>query len=156
MRFRFVNGTSLTIETSGEVVCNTSFTNNSDSRLKDNQATASLSEMLAIFDAVEVKTYERNDLSGQKRVGFIAQELEAALTGSFAHIVGQGTKQPPSASAVQAEPVEPIEGEVPVEAEPEPEQPQESFKTLDYARLTTILWGVCKGLKARIEALEAR
>ncbi len=38
MRFatnRFVNGTSLTIETSGAVVCNTTFTNNSDGRLKD-------------------------------------------------------------------------------------------------------------------------
>ena len=145
MRFatnRFINGTSLSIESSGAVVCNTSFTNNSDARLKDNQAKASLSEMMAIFDAVEVKTYERNDLSGQKRVGFIAQELEACLTGNFAHIVGQGTTQSTSAAT------EPVEGEIPMA--------EETFKTVDYSRLVTVLWGTCKTLQQRIEVLESR
>ena len=28
--------------------------------------------------------------------------------------------------------------------------------TLDYARLTAVLWGVCKRLQRRVEALEAR
>ena len=145
MRFatnRFVNGTSLTVETSGAVVCNTSFTNNSDGRLKENHATASLTEMMAIFDAVDVKTYERNDLGGQPRVGFIAQDLEHVCTGNFAHIVGEGTKQSTATAAV--------DGEEPVE-----EQPQETFKTVDYSRLVVILWGICKDLKARIGALEA-
>ena len=61
MRFatnRFVNLTSLTIEASGQVVCNSSMCNTSDSRLKDNQTPASLSDMQSIFDAVEVKTYQ--------------------------------------------------------------------------------------------------
>ena len=145
MRFatnRFINGTSLSIESSGAIVCNTSFTNNSDARLKDNQAKASLSEMLAIFDAVEVKTYERNDLSGQKRVGFIAQDLEAALTGNFAHIVGQGTKQSTSAA------MEPVEGEIPMA--------EDTFKTVDYSRLVTVLWVVCKILALRLYVLESR
>ncbi len=143
MRFatnRFANATSLTIETNGAVVCNTTFTNNSDGRLKDNQTTASLTEMMAIFDAVDVKTYERNDLAGQPRVGFIAQELEAALTGNFAHIVGQGTRQTTSTQA----------GAETSEAE----EPTETFKTIDYARLTAVLWGVCKTLQQRIGALE--
>ncbi len=139
---RFVNATSLTIETSGAVVCNTTFTNNSDGRLKDNQTEASLSEMMAIFDAVDVKTYERNDLAGQPRVGFIAQELEAALTGNFTHIVGQGTRRSTSTMAG-------------AEASEAPEEPEETFKTVDYARLTAILWGVCKTLQQRIGALEA-
>ena len=47
--------------------------------------------MQAIFDGVEVRTYERNDMGGQKRVGFIAQEIEAVLPESYRHIVGQGT-----------------------------------------------------------------
>ncbi len=146
MRFatnRFVNGTSLTIETSGAVVCSTSFTNNSDSRLKDNQAAASLTQMMAIFDAVEVKTYDRNDLLGQPRVGFIAQDLQVVCTGNFAHIVGEGTIQSTATAAVDG-------------GEPVEEQPQTSFKTVDYSRLVTVLWGVCKDLKARVEILEAR
>ena len=30
-----------------------------------------------------------------------------------------------------------------------------SLKGIDYGRLTTVLWGVCKILIARVEALEA-
>ena len=133
MRFatnRFVNATSLTIEANCQVVCNSSMCNTSDSRLKDNQTPASLSDMQAIFDAVEVMTYDRNDLGGQKRVGFIAQEIEAVLPESYRHIVGQGT-----ISKGETEEGEPID---------------ESIKTLDYARLVCVLWGVCKGLKQRI------
>ena len=65
--------------------------------------------MMAIFDAVEVKTYERNDLGGQPRVGFVAQDLEAVCLGNFAHIVGQGTRQSVSA------PAGPESSEAPVE-----------------------------------------
>ncbi len=143
MRFatnRFSNATSLTIETSGAVVCNTTFTNNSDGRLKDNQVTASLAECTAIFDAVDVKTYERNDLGGQPRVGFVAQELEAVCTGNFAFIVGEGTRQSVSVPT----------GPETEEAQGEPE----TFKTVDYARLVTVLWGTVKGLQQRISALE--
>ena len=145
MRFatnRFVNPTSLTIETSGAVVCSTSFTNNSDGRLKDNQTPAPLAEMKAIFDAVDVKTYDRNDLGGQPRCGFIAQELQAVCTGNYAHIVGEGTKQRISTAAVDGEPPD--------------EEPLETFKTVDYSRLVTVLWGVCKTLQQRIEVLESR
>jgi hypothetical protein len=129
---RFNNPTSLTIENNGAVVCNTSFTNNSDTRLKDNQQSADLDEIQTVFDAVEVKTYERNDLSGQKRVGFIAQEFEAVLPEVFKHIVGDGTLK-------RSE-----------------ESDEEVIKTLDYSRLTTILWGVCKRLQNRLDVLEAR
>ena len=90
--------------------------------------------MQAILDAVEVMTYERNDLGGQKRVGFIAQEFEAVLPESYRHIVGQGT-----ISKGDTE-----------EGEPE------TIKVIDYSRLVCVLWGVCKGLKQRIEVLESR
>ena len=108
--------------------------NTSDSKLKDNQALASLSELQGIFDAVDVKTYERNDLNGQKRVGFIAQDFEAAVSGHehFKHIVGEGTLQRTADSEV------------------------EEIKSLDYSRLVTVLWGVCKNLEKRVQALEAR
>ena len=91
--------------------------------------------MQAIFDAVEVMTYERNDLGGQKRVGVIAQEIEAVLPESYRHIVGQGTIS---------------------KGETEEGEPIEETKVLDYSRLVCALWGVCKGLKQRIEDLESR
>ena len=79
-------------------------------------------------------TYERNDLDGAKRVGFIAQDLEAALLGHeyFQHIVGEGTFQRTQESEVEV------------------------IKTVDYARLTAILWGVCKNLEKRIDELESK
>jgi hypothetical protein len=124
----------LTIEANGAVVCNTSFTNNSDSKLKDNQQPASLADLQGIFDAVEVKIYERNDLNGQKRVGFIAQDFEAAVSGHehFKHIVGEGTLQRTEDSE------------------------EESIKSLDYARLCVVLWGALKNMQKRIEVLESK
>ena len=92
--------------------------------------------MQAIFDAVEVKTYEHNDMGGQKRVGFIAQEIEAVLPENYRHIVGQGT-----ISRDKNEEGDPIE---------------ETIKTVDYALLVAVLWGTCKNLEKRVQALEAR
>ena len=139
MRFatnRFVNLTSLTIEANGTLTCASGMCSASDSRLKDNQTPADPSVIQAIFDGVEVRTYQRNDMAGQKRVGFIAQEIEAVLPESYRHIVGQGT-----ISRGENEEGEPLE---------------ETIKTVDYARLVCILWGVCKGLEKRVAILEAR
>lgn len=108
----------------------------SDSRLKDNQTLADPSVMQAIFDGVEVRTYQRNDMAGQKRVGFIAQEIEAVLPENYRHIVGQGT-----IFRGTTESGESIE---------------ETIKTVDYARLVAVLWGVVKGLEKRVGILEAR
>ena len=47
----------------------------SDRRLKDDIIDVDLS---SIFDAVEPKHYSRNDKGGERRVGFIAQDIEAA------------------------------------------------------------------------------
>ena len=127
---RFSNLTSLTIEANGTLTCASGMCSASDSRLKDNQTPASLGDMQAIFDGVDVKTYERNDLNSQKRVGFIAQEIEAVLPESYRHIVGQGT-----ISRDKTEEGESIE---------------ETIKTVDYSRLVCVLWGVCKNLEKRV------
>ena len=82
---RFVNLKSLSIEASGAVVCSTSFTNNSDTKLKDNQQIANLDEIQNIFNKINVKTSERNDLQNQKRVGFIAQDFDKVLPEYFKH-----------------------------------------------------------------------
>ena len=77
-----------------------------------------------VFDAVDVKQYERTDIEGN-RIGFIAQDLVKVLPIEYDNIA------------------------------------QMSYTTgnplwgLDYARLTTILWGVCKNLQSRVDALES-
>ncbi len=48
----------------------------SDERLKDDVVPCDLS---SIFDAVEPMCYSRNDRGGERRVGFIAQQIERAV-----------------------------------------------------------------------------
>ena len=83
----------------------------------------------AILAAVGVKTYSRNDLDGQKRVGFIAQELQEACDGHCAHIASSS-----------------------------PDVDQEGTSTLqvDYSRLVTVLWSVCEDLTARVAIQSAQ
>ena len=66
------------------------------------------------------------------RLGFIAQEVEAACPSAWGNLVGtaQYAKEPGDAET--------------------------SIKTLDYARLTAVLWQCTRSLLARVEALEAR
>jgi hypothetical protein len=101
------------------------YLSSSDQRIKNDIRDASLQSCQQVFDAVEVKTYERTDLAPGKRIGFIAQDVQGSLPEEFANLVGTR----PSGL-----------GEV---------------LTLDYSRLVCVLWGVVKNLQARIEALEA-
>ena len=120
---------AVTMGVSPLTVVSTTYT--SDRRLKDDIEDASLADCKAIFDAVEVKTFEwKRD--GQRSVGFIAQEVEAALpeNGKFKDIVNRSTYQP-------TEEDEPLE-----------------IKTLDYSRMAAVLWGVVKQLEARVAVLE--
>ena len=72
------------------------------------------------------KTYLRHDLQGKpSRIGFIAQDLEAVIPEEWTNLVGESTKDA---------------GQL--------------IKGLDYARLTAILWSVCKNLDARVKQLE--
>jgi hypothetical protein len=98
----------------------------SDRALKSDIEDASLQSCQEVFDAVEVKTYERTDLAPGKRVGFIAQDIQQSLPAEFANLVGT---RPETAGA----------GEL---------------LTLDYSRLVCVLWGVVKNLSSRLEALE--
>ena len=113
--------------------------NASDARLKTpDPPAASSDEALQMLKAVEAKVYERLDLPGTgSRLGFIAQEVEAALLeatapNTWGNIVGTST----------------------VAAERGGEE--QEIKTLDYARLNCVLWQCCRSMLARIESLEAR
>ena len=54
----------------GNVVCNTSFTDVSDSRVKTEIAKADVAELKQLFDSVEAKQYKRPDMNGDLRQGF--------------------------------------------------------------------------------------
>ena len=107
----------------GNVVCNTSFTNLSDSRVKTEMAEADVAELKQLFDSVEAKQYKRPDMNEDLRLGFASNDFSGAkwknLTGTARW--SDGTE----------------------------------MITLDYSHLTSVLWGVCKGFQARLDALEA-
>ena len=63
----------------GNVVCNTSFTDLSDSRVKTEIAEADVAELLQLFDSVEAKQYKRPDMNGDLRLGFASQERSGRI-----------------------------------------------------------------------------
>ena len=59
----------------GNVVCNTSFTNLSDSRVKTEMAEADVAELQQLFDSVEAKQYKRPDMNEDLRLGFASNDF---------------------------------------------------------------------------------
>ena len=126
------NATVLTFSSTNQnVTCAGNFSSNSDRALKDNETPITVQEAGLIIDTVEAKKYTRND-TGEDRHGFVAQDLETACTGNFAHIVG-------STPATDDE-AEEIEGA--------------TIKTVDYSRLVAILWTTVRELRSRVQELE--
>ena len=70
----------------GNVVCNTSFTNLSDSRVKTEMAKADVAELQQLFDSVEAKQYKRPDMNEDLRLGFASDDFAGTkwknLTGT--------------------------------------------------------------------------
>ena len=83
---------------------------------------------------VSAKTYRRLDLpEGEgERLGFIAQDVEAACPNAWANLVGTANYRW-SGNGDGGE-----------------------IRTLDYARLVCPLWQACRSMLARIEMLEER
>ena len=67
-------------------------------------------------------------MNNEKRVGFISNEFDEKLNDDMKNVTGSLKNE---------------EGE-------------HITTTLDYARLTTILWSVCQNLNERIKVLEAK
>ena len=108
----------------GHINC-ASLTQTSDRRIKTNIVDADLDSIQELFDSIQVKQYERTDIPGP-RIGFIADDIQDAVPEEFGNIVYNHYTEE--------------EG---------------NMLALDYARLgSTILWGMCKNLQARVEALE--
>ena len=105
----------------------------SDSRLKTDQMIVPVTDLTNIFSAIETKEYDLhrgNDIDGEelpteRRVGFIADDVHAAIAGSgWSNIVSSKMKN------------------------------DVDYLTLDYSRLVCVLWGHVKSLTARVAVLE--
>ena len=110
----------------GECIANFGFQNLSDEKLKHDVESAGLEELQQVFDAVVPKWYRRTQGSQKRTLGFIANEVRE--TGA----VGQ---------SLCGKLVDEELGEL---------------VTLDYNRMCCVLWKVCQGLQARVEALERK
>ena len=106
----------------------------SDSRLKTGQSVVPGDTLTSIFNAIDTMEYDLhrgNDTDGEelpteRRVGFIADNVKAAIDGTgWSNIVSSKIKN------------------------------NEDYLTLGYSRLVCILWGHVKALTARVAALEA-
>jgi hypothetical protein len=120
--------TAIAINTSGIVTTIKGWTNTSDNILKDNQEIAQLNELEDILNNVNVKTYTRNDKDNEYEIGFVAQELEAVLTEKY-----QGLVKDVNVDVGFGE---------------------KTYKSIDYSRMTCILWGIVKNQQQRIQTLE--
>ena len=82
---------------------------------------------------VSARTYERLDLEpGKSWIGFIAQEVRDAAPPLFGGLVGTSSHSDSQGST------------------------EREILTLDYGRLSAVLWQSCRSLLARVEALEAK
>ena len=115
---------NLTVNGNAQAVA---FTSTSDASIKAGATIAPQDACRQIFDAVQAQTYTRTDGPEGKRIGFLAQDVEAALGASsmgITNIVTRDVSDP-------------------------------SLLALDYIRLLPILWQTTKALQERIAALEA-
>ena len=113
--------------TGGATIFYQGISNLSDQKVKDQQEDISATDCWAILDQVKPKSYVRNDLQNQPRVGFLAQDLQKACTGPFACIVGEAEQD---------------DGE--------------KLLTVDYARINTILFRCVQDLHSRLQVLETQ
>ena len=104
-----------------------------DRRLKDNEKECLIADVGAIVDRVCAKTYERNDRNGELRVGFIADDLKEECQGHYACILGEQPILDDEGGEIQ--------GSIPI-------------LTVDYPRITSLLWTTVRDLRSRVQALE--
>ena len=106
----------------------------SDRSLKGDAQDVSTEHSLNMLRAVSAKTYQRLDLpdGDGERLGFIAQDIDAACPSAWANLVGT-TQYKWSGNGEGGD-----------------------IRTLDYARLVCPLWQACRSMLARIEMLEER
>ena len=112
---------------------------NSDQSIKTNVRSLNAADALNCLKTVEAKVYDRTDGPQGTRVGYIAQDVQAALPSDWQNVV----------RSTATEEVTDSNGQVVTPADP-------GLLQIDYSRMGPILWQCCRSLLARIEALEAK
>ena len=84
-----------------------------------------------MLENINVKTYTRNDMEeGNKRLGFIAQDVKTYLPDKFDNIIGSN-----------------------IITDEQGENSKEMM-TMGYARMVCVLWEIVQNQNERIKALE--
>ena len=104
------------LKSNGNAVLSGSLTQNSDASLNDNVEDVGLTHCMHMLENIHAKTYARNDMEKNKRLGFIAQDVNAYLPDKFDDIIGS--------SMITDE-----QGEN-----------SKQIKTMGYARMVCVLW----------------
>jgi hypothetical protein len=110
---------------SGSLSAN-NFVTTSDQRIKENVQNISLHDCLRLIKTVHPKTYNRIDMDGASRIGYIAQDLDKELKDNYRCIMGSS------------------------------EDSNGSLLALDYSRMVVILHGALLNALNRIEVLESK
>ncbi len=91
--YRNTNTAAVTaqLSCSQDILCDRSVTANafvstSDRSIKQNIQDADLDACMDLFHAVEVKTYQRTDVAGE-RIGYIAQDVQQNQPAQFGNLV---------------------------------------------------------------------
>ena len=109
--------------------------NASDESLKTpNPPEANAEDCLRLVRHVSARVYERTDLPGTGlRIGFIAQEVQSACPDAFGNLIGTAQHSSDHEGTNERE-----------------------ILTLDYARLSAVLWQCCKDMDRRLQEQEQR
>ena len=123
----------LSLKSNGSAVLSGSLTQNSDASLKCNVEDVGLTDCTDMLGNINVKTYTRNDMEeGNKRLGFIAQDLKAHLPDKFDNIIGSST-------------ITNEQGEN-----------SKEIMAMGYARVVCVLWEIVRNQNERIKALGSK
>ena len=98
----------------------------SDQRIKTDVEYADPAECLRLVSAVKPRTYKRLDMNLAPRLGYVAQEWDAQLTGGYRCIMGAG------------------------------EDENGPLLALDYSRICPVIHGALLGVMSKLEAALAR
>ena len=127
------NYQGLSLKSNGGAVLSDSLTQNPDASLKDNVEDVGLTDCMNMLGNIHAKTYTRNDMEeGNKRLGFIAQDVKAYLPDKFDNIIGSNT-------------ITDEQGER-----------SKEITTMDHARMVCVLWKTVQNQNERTKALEPK
>ena len=83
------NYQGLSLKSNGSAVLRGSLTQNSDASSKGNDEDVGLTDCMHMLQNIHAKTYTGNDMKeGNKRLGFIAQDVKAYLPDKFDNLIG--------------------------------------------------------------------